>query len=161
VTEEAVALSPCHLVTLSSSGWQEPRAVPLLRDLLESAAENRRLREQPLHDHLEQEIDALHRALEEQVHGEAQRLQSGKLAALAAGPGNATTTPPAFCPGKANYLPGQESAWSREAAQAPPPRPRGAMGAQTRRTHAIPRALMQSAKPPPPCPGWVDLPAML
>src|SRR5581483_9648188 len=55
--------------------WQDPQEVPLLRDLLELAAENRRLREQPLHDHLEQEIDTLQRALEEQVHGEARRLQ--------------------------------------------------------------------------------------
>src|SRR5581483_7780540 len=60
-------------------GWQDPHDVPLLRDLLELAAENRRLREQPLHDHLEREIDALQRALEEQVHGETRRLQTGKL----------------------------------------------------------------------------------
>jgi signal transduction histidine kinase len=144
--------------------WQEPREVPLLRDLLESAAENRRLREQPLHDHLEQEIDALHRALEEQVHGEAQRLQSGKLAALAefaAGAGHEINNPLAVISGQAQYLLSHESDWFREDAEDSPRKALEAIVAQTRRIHGILRDLMQFAKPAPPCPGWVDLPAML
>ncbi|HEY7153776.1 MAG TPA: HAMP domain-containing sensor histidine kinase, partial [Gemmataceae bacterium] len=144
--------------------WQEPREVPLLRDLLEAAAENRRLREQPLHDHLEQEIDALHRALEEQVHGETQRLQSGKLTALAefaAGAGHEINNPLAVISGQAQYLLGHESDWFREEAEDAPRKALEAIVAQTRRIHGILRDLMQFAKPAPPCPGWVDLPALL
>jgi signal transduction histidine kinase len=144
--------------------WQEPREVPLLRDLLESAAENRYLREQPLHDHLEQEIDALHRALDEQVHGEAQRLQSGKLAALAefaAGAGHEINNPLAVISGQAQYLLSHESDWFREDTEDAPRKALEAIIAQTRRIHGILRDLMQFAKPAPPCPGWVDLPAML
>jgi signal transduction histidine kinase len=144
--------------------WREPREVPLLRDLLEAAAENRRLREQPLHDHLEQEIDALHRALEEQVHGETQRLQSGKLTALAefaAGAGHEINNPLAVISGQAQYLLGHESDWFREEAEDAPRKALEAIVAQTRRIHGILRDLMQFAKPAPPCPGWVDLPALL
>lgn len=144
--------------------WQDPRAVPLLRDLLESAAENRRLREQPLHDHLEQEIDALHRALEERVHGEAQRLQAGKLAALAefsAGAGHEINNPLAVISGQAQYLLSHESDWFREEAEDAPRKTLEAIVTQTRRIHGILRELMQFARPAPPCPGWVDLPTLL
>lgn len=148
----------------SCTTWQEPSEVPLLRDLLEAAAENRRLREQPLHDHLEQEIDALHRALEEQVHGEAQRLQSGKLAALAefsAGAGHEINNPLAVISGQAQYLLSHESDWFHEECEDAPRKALEAIVAQTRRIHGILRDLMQFAKPAPPCPGWVDLPSLL
>jgi len=144
--------------------WQEPRDVPLLRDLLESAAENRRLREQPLHEHLEQEIDALHRALEDQVHGESQRLQSGKLAALAefaAGAGHEINNPLAVISGQAQYLLGHESDWFRDETEGAPRKALEAIVAQTRRVHGILRDLMQFARPAPASPGWVDLPTML
>jgi two-component system NtrC family sensor kinase len=144
--------------------WQEPREVPLLRDLLESAAENRRLREQPLHDHLEREIDALHRALEEQVHGEGQRLQAGKLAALAefaAGAGHEINNPLAVISGQAQYLLSHERDWFREESEDAPRKAIESIVTQTRRIHGILRDLMQFAKPAPPCPGWVDLPALL
>jgi two-component system, NtrC family, sensor kinase len=144
--------------------WQEPRHVPLLRELLELAAENRRLREQPLHDHLEQEIDALHRALDGQVHGEAQRLQSGKLVALAefsAGAGHEINNPLAVISGQAQYLRSHESDWFHAEAEEAPRKALEAIVAQTRRVHGILRDLMQFAKPAPPCPGWVDLPALL
>jgi signal transduction histidine kinase len=150
--------------TPTVSVWQEPREVPLLRDLLESAAENRRLREQPLHDHLEREIDALHRALEEQVHGEGQRLQSGKLAALAefaAGAGHEINNPLAVISGQAQYLLSHESDWFVEDAEDAPRKAIESIVTQTRRVHGILRDLMQFAKPAPPCPGWVDLPALL
>jgi signal transduction histidine kinase len=150
--------APCFQV------WQEPRDVPLLRDLLESAAENRRLREQPLHEHLQHEIDALHRALEEQVHGEAQRLQTGKLAALAefaAGAGHEINNPLAVISGQAQYLLSHETDWFREDAEGAPRKALEAIVAQTRRVHGILRDLMQFAKPAPPCPGWVDLPTLL
>jgi signal transduction histidine kinase len=144
--------------------WQHPREVPLLRDLLESAAENRRLRERPLHEHLEHEIDALHRALEEQVHGEAQRLQAGKLVALAefsAGAGHEINNPLAVISGQAQYLLSHESDWFTEDAEDAPRKALEAIVTQTRRIHGILRDLMQFAKPAPPCPGWVDLPALL
>jgi signal transduction histidine kinase len=136
----------------------------LLRDLLELAAENRRLREQPLHDHLEREIDALQRALEEQVHGEARRLQTGKLTALAefaAGAGHEINNPLAVISGQAQYLLSHERDWFREDAANAPREALEAIVAQTRRIHSILRELMQFAKPAPPCPGWLDLPALL
>jgi two-component system NtrC family sensor kinase len=141
-----------------------PRDVPLLRDLLGAAAENRCLREQPLHAHLEQEIDALHRALEEQVHGEAQRLQCGKLSALAefaAGAGHEINNPLAVISGQAQYLLSHESDWFHECAEDAPRKALEAIVAQTRRIHGILRDLMQFAKPAPPSPGWLDLPALL
>jgi two-component system NtrC family sensor kinase len=144
--------------------WQDPHEVPLLRDLLELAAENRRLREQPLHDHLEHEIDALQRALEEQVHGEARRLQSGKLVALAefaTGAGHEINNPLAVISGQAQYLLSHQRDWFREEAEDAPRQALEAIVAQTRRIHGILRELMQFAKPAPPCPGWVDLPALL
>jgi two-component system NtrC family sensor kinase len=144
--------------------WQDPHEVPLLRDLLELAAENRRLREQPLHDHLEREIDALQRALEEQVHGEARRLQTGKLTALAefaAGAGHEINNPLAVISGQAQYLLSHERDWFREDAANASRQALEAIVAQTRRIHGILRELMQFAKPAPPCPGWLDLPALL
>ncbi len=143
---------------------EQPHEVPLLRDLLESAVENRRLREQPLHDHLEREIDALHRALEEQVHGEARRLQAGKLGALAefaAGAGHEINNPLAVISGQAQYLLSHESDWFHENAEDAPRQALEAIVAQTRRIHGILRELMQFAKPAPACPGWVDLPTLL
>jgi signal transduction histidine kinase len=149
---------------VSPSEWQEPSEVPLLRDLLKSAAENRRLREQPLHDHLEWEIDALHRALDEQVHGEARRLQAGKLAALAefsAGAGHEINNPLAVISGQAQYLLSHERDWFHDEAADAPRQALEAIVAQTRRIHGILRELMQFAKPAPACPGWVDLPVLL
>lgn len=148
----------------STPQWQDPCAVPLLRDLLESAVENRRLREQPLHDHLEREIDALHRALEDQVHGEALRLQTGKLAALAefaAGAGHEINNPLAVISGQAQYLLNHEGDWFHEDAADAPRQALDAIVAQTRRIHNILRELMQFAKPAPSCPGWLDLPALV
>jgi two-component system NtrC family sensor kinase len=144
--------------------WKDPHEVPLLRDLLELAAQNRRLREQPLHDHLEREIDALQRALEEQVHGEARRLQTGKLTALAefaAGAGHEINNPLAVISGQAQYLLSHERDWFREDAESAPRQALEAIVAQTRRIHGLLRELMQFAKPAPPCPGWLDLPALL
>src|SRR5207248_2389982 len=63
--------------------WQPPNAVPLLRDLLELAADARRATESPLVESLERETDDLHRALQEQQATEETRLRSLKLAALA------------------------------------------------------------------------------
>jgi signal transduction histidine kinase len=144
--------------------WQAPRDVPLLRDVLELAAENRRLRQQPLHEHLEQEIDALHRALDEQVQGESQRLQTGKLAALAefaAGAGHEINNPLAVISGQAQYLLGHESDWFSAAAEDAPRKALDAIVTQTRRIHSILRDLMQFARPAPPSPGWLDLPVLL
>jgi len=160
----ATPLAGSVLNEVSSSEWQPPCEAPLLRDLLESAAENRRLRDQPLHEHLEQEIDALHRALEEQVQGEAQRLQAGKLAALAefsAGAGHEINNPLAVISGQAQYLLSHESDWFHEEAGDAPRKALEAIVTQTRRIHGILRELMQFARPAPPCPGWVDLPALL
>ena len=150
--------------SLAPIEWQGPWELPLLRDLLELAAENRRLREKPIHDHLEREIDSLHRALEEQVHGETLRLQTGKLAALAefaAGAGHEINNPLAVISGQAQYLLNHEGDWFRDDAENAPRQSLEAIVAQTRRIHHILRELMQFAKPAPPCPGWLDLPALL
>ena len=161
---EALEIDPGRAEAPAVQVWQEPREVPLLRDLLELAAENRRLREQPLHDHLEQEIDALNRALEEQVHGESQRLQGGKLAALAefaAGAGHEINNPLAVISGQAQYLLGHEADWFNESAEDAPRKALEAIVTQTRRIHGILRDLMQFARPASPCLGWLDLPALL
>lgn len=86
---------------------EAPATQPLLRDLLALAAENRRLRGQQTMRQLETELDDLQHALELQCAGEAERLQTRKLAALAefaAGAGHEINNPLAVISGQAQYL---------------------------------------------------------
>jgi signal transduction histidine kinase len=144
--------------------WHDPRTVPLLRDLLRIAAENRQLRQQPLHAGLEQEVDDLHHALDERIRTEAQRLQEGRLQALAefaAGAGHEINNPLAVISGQAQYLLGHAAEWCDTEAQEPTTRALEAIIAQTRRIHGLLRDVMLFARPTPPCHGWFDLPTLL
>ncbi len=144
--------------------WEDPHGVPLLRDLLAVAAENRRLRGRPMQVRVEQEVDALHRALEEQVQSEARRLQEGRLQALAefaGGAGHEVNNPLAVISGQAQYLLGHAGDWFDPEVEAEATRALKAIIAQTRRIHALLRDLMLFARPSPPCWGWFDLPTLL
>jgi signal transduction histidine kinase len=87
--------------------WTAPESVPLLRDLIALAAQNRRLVDAPVLSRLESDVDLLHRALESHRTGEAERLQAMKLnalAELAAGAGHEINNPLAVISGQAQYL---------------------------------------------------------
>ncbi len=97
-----------------SKVWESPYRSPLLRDLLATAAENRRLREAAHGVRLETEVDRLHEALEEQASGEDGRLKAGKLGALAefaAGAGHEINNPLAVISGQAQYLLAHAADW--------------------------------------------------
>jgi signal transduction histidine kinase len=144
--------------------WQDPREVPLLRDLMAAGAENRRLRNATLLHALERQVDDLHRALEERRRGEARRLREGKLEALAefaAGAGHEINNPLAVISGQAQYLLGHADEWFHPSAEAESRKALQAVIAQTRRIHGILRDLMLFARPAPPCLGPVDLPTLL
>jgi signal transduction histidine kinase len=142
----------------------DPFGQPLLRDLLVVAAENRRLRDEPLHRRLEQEADDLHRVLEAQVRAEGHRLRDGKLLALAefaAGAGHEINNPLAVISGQAQYLLGHQADWFPGDVGGEAGKTLKAIIAQTRRIHGLLRDLMQFARPLPPRPTWTDLPTLL
>ncbi len=87
--------------------WAPPEGLPLLPDLIRLAAENRRVRDWPSLEAVQQDVDALQRALEGRCAGEAERLQRLKLSALAelaAGAGHEINNPLAVISGQAQYL---------------------------------------------------------
>src|SRR5207248_2417965 len=97
----------------------DPRGRPLLRELLEVAADNRRLRRAGPEDDLRTEADELYAALEEQLAGEAERLRTAKLTALAefaAGAGHEINNPLAVISGQAQYLLGHAAWFTGESA---------------------------------------------
>jgi two-component system NtrC family sensor kinase len=161
-----------NLATWSSDGpdapggppREDPKSQPLLRDLLATAAENRRFQATPRHDRLEDEADVLHRALEVTERSQAARLQAEKLTALAefaAGAGHEINNPLAVILGQAQYLLGHEAEWF---APDPEGEARNALQkiiGQTRRIHGLLRDLMQFARPAPPSPAWHDLPELM
>ena len=137
--------------------WQDPHGQPLLPDLLAVAAENRRLRATPAQLRLEQEADDLHYALEEQVRGMAERLQAGKLEALAefaAGAGHEINNPLAVISGQAQYLLATEQEPARRKALQ-------TIISQSQRIHQTLTQLMQFARPPVPHKQRVDLGGLL
>jgi signal transduction histidine kinase len=142
---------------------EDPKSQPLLRDLLQVAAENRRIHATPRHDRLQDEADSLHLAIEEMLRGREHRLQEEKLTALAefaAGAGHEINNPLAVILGQAQYLLGHEAEWF---APDPEGEARAALQkivAQTRRIHSLLRDLMQFARPVPPSPAWHDLAAL-
>jgi signal transduction histidine kinase len=144
--------------------WEDPRRVPLLRDLLAVAAENRRLRDGRLHRRLEDEADDLSRALEEMVRDEQRRIQVARLEALAefaAGAGHEINNPLAVISGQAQYLLGHAADWFDPEVEPEATRALKAVIAQTRRIHGILRDLMLFARPGPASRGWFDLPTLL
>jgi signal transduction histidine kinase len=159
--------------------WEDPRRVPLLRDLLRAAAEYRRLRGAALHEELEREADQLQGILEERIRKEADRLQACKLGALAefaAGAGHEINNPLSVISGQAQYLlnhlqkseegngQGDEAEPSVSALRLPPSVLQKALQTivvQTRRIHELLREVMQFARPAPPRLEWVDLSALV
>lgn len=143
---------------------ENPQAQPLLRDLLTAAVENRRLRSSPRQDRLEDEADALHRALAEEVRSQASRLQEEKLTALAefaAGAGHEINNPLAVILGQAQYLLSHEAEWFVHDPEGGARNALQKIIGQTRRIHGLLRDLMLFARPAPPSPAWHDLPALL
>jgi signal transduction histidine kinase len=159
--------------------WEDPRRVPLLRDLLRAEAESRRLRNVALHQSVEQDADQLHRALEDQVRGEAERLRACKLAALAefaAGAGHEINNPLSVISGQAQYLlnhlqkaeegngNSEENEASSSAFRLPPSALQKSLQTivvQARRIHDLLREVMQFARPAPPRLESVDLSALV
>jgi two-component system, NtrC family, sensor kinase len=124
-----------------------------LVDLLELAAENRRLRAARGGERLEEELDILHRALEEQRGREDERLKTQKLRALAefaAGAGHEINNPLAVISGQAQYLLAHEAEPARRKSLE-------TIIGQTQRIHQLLRDVMQFARPPAPNLQPVDL----
>lgn len=161
-------------------GWTPPHNLPLLYDLLETAAENRRLRDEPILDQLALESDRLHEALVDQQAAEIQKLQAQKLSALAefaAGAGHEINNPLAVISGQAQYLlkrlqladgrwPIADPAAGDNSAQA------GNLQAeigdsletiigQAQRIHQTLNELMQFARPPRPRKELIDVAEMI
>jgi signal transduction histidine kinase len=137
--------------------WEPAAQQPLLAELLRIAADNRRLAEAPVLEHLEKSVDELHRALEEQQASEEARLRGQKLSALAefaAGAGHEINNPLAVISGQAQYLLGHETE---------PPRQRALQTIvnQAQRIHTILNELMQFARPPTPVPQVLEASAVM
>ncbi len=147
-----------------SSEARDPYRQSLLPDLLAVAAENARLRAAPRRERLEEEIDHLQQALQDQARSEAERLQTAKLEALAefaAGAGHEINNPLAVISSQAQYLLGHEAAWFAEHAQPEVRKALQVIIGQTLRVHGLLREVMQFARPPAPNPNTVELPALL
>jgi signal transduction histidine kinase len=127
--------------------WQAPAAMPLLRDVLTLAAENRRLRQSAVIGKLERHIDCLQNTVETQHATFGQRLEECKLSAMAefaAGAGHEINNPLAVISGQAQYL-----IRSMEE-DLPPERRRESLQKvihQVQRIHDLLRQLMQFARP--------------
>ncbi len=161
---ELAGADPTALDTAVLANWEAPDREPLLPDLLRVAADNRRLRAVPLQQRLDEDLDELHVLLQEQIHGEAERLQACKLAALAefaAGAGHEINNPLAVISGQAQYLLGHQREWFTEEGGPPMAVALHKIIAQTRRVHTILRDLMQFARPGTPSQRWFDLPTLL
>ncbi len=144
--------------------WQDARRVPLLRDLLTVAAENRRLREGSLRRRTEAEADRMHDALERQSAVAAESLRASKLSALAefaAGAGHEINNPLAVISGQAQYVLGHAAQWFTVEASDGPRKSLQTIIAQTKRIHSLLRDLMQFARPSAPRPAWFDLTELL
>jgi signal transduction histidine kinase len=150
----ALGLPDAELARLAAAAAESPvecqpgvtgdLPLPLLRDLLRLAAENRRLRDAPALRDLEAAVDELHRALEEARAGEAERLRAQKLSALAefaAGAGHEINNPLAVISGQAQYLLQHEEEESRRRALQ-------TIIGQSQRIHHTLRDLMLFARPP-------------
>jgi signal transduction histidine kinase len=143
--------------------WEAPQANPLLCDLLALAADNRRLSNPVTRERWDRDADILHSALREQIAGEARRLQTQKLSALAefaAGAGHEINNPLAVISGQAQYLlshfrlgdrkPIADGAAVNDSASPSVwEKALQTIIAQTQRIHQVLTDLMQFARPPP------------
>ena len=137
---------------VSATTCTRPRDLPLLRDLLVLAAENRRLHNTPVLEGVEKDIDHLHTALEGQRASEGTRLHEQKLRALAelaAGAGHEINNPLAVISGQAQYLLNHELDPARK-------QPLQTIIGQAQRIHHILSDMMQFARPPKPQKQVVD-----
>lgn len=137
--------------------WTDPASLPLLRDLLEIAEENRRLADAPVLEKLEADFDELHQSLARQRASEAARLQVQKLCTLAefaAGAGHEINNPLAVISGQAQYLLGREEAPATQHALQK-------IVGQTQRIHDILNGLMQFARPSKPQKRLLDVGALV
>jgi signal transduction histidine kinase len=147
-----------------AAAWESPYGQPLLREMLAVAIDNRRLRQAGTVARLEREVDELHAALRDQVHGESARLRSAKLLALAefaAGAGHEINNPLAVISGQAQYLLSHEADFFLADGEGAPRKALQTIIGQTKRIHGILRDLMQFARPAPPRPAWIDLPTLM
>jgi two-component system NtrC family sensor kinase len=143
--------------TVLPSAQFDGSALPLLREFLYVAAENRRLADAPVLERLERDVDLLHRALETQRADEAGRLQAmnlGTMAEFAAGAGHEINNPLAVISGQAQYLLAHEPEPSRQRALQ-------TIIGQTQRIHDILTELMQFARPGRPQKRPVELGSLL
>ncbi len=134
-----------------------PIHLPLLRDLLLVAAENRQLGDAPVIEGLERDLDQLHRAFQEQATAEEHRLHARKLESLAefsAGAGHEINNPLAVISGQAQYLLHHEADAAKQKALQ-------TIVGQTQRIHQLLNEMMQFARPAPPVIELVDLPALM
>jgi signal transduction histidine kinase len=150
-----VGLTSTALCQLNHADAESP---PLgLTEFLSNEAARRRLQAQSATQRLEQELDLLHRTLEQQRAREADRLRTQKLTALAefaGGAGHEINNPLAVISGQAQYLLGYETdAQRRKSLET--------IVGQTQRIHSLLRDLMQFARPPAPVERSTDLVALI
>jgi signal transduction histidine kinase len=137
--------------------WKAPADVPLLRDFLIVAADNRRHVRSPVVASLESDLDHVHGALQERQASEEKRLRDLKLSALAefaAGASHEINNPLAVISGQAQYLLSHETEPARQ-------RSLQTIVNQAQRIHVILSALMQFARPSRPHKQLVDLPPLM
>jgi signal transduction histidine kinase len=154
---EAASAAPAAGSPTENYLWQPPQSVPLLRDLLQVAAEKRRLQQAPARTPLEEDLDRLHAALCEQKATETKRLRELKLMALAelaAGAGHEINNPLAVISGQAQYLLSHDSEPTRQ-------RSLQTIVGQTQRIHQVLSDLMQFARPARPQKQLVHVPTMV
>jgi signal transduction histidine kinase len=147
----------------TAATWESPYSQPLLREMLAVAIDHRRMRQAAMLARLEREVDELHAALRDQVHGETARLRSAKLLALAefaAGAGHEINNPLAVISGQAQYLLSHEADFFVPSEEGAPRKALQTIIGQTKRIHGILRDLMQFARPAPAHPAWFDLPTL-
>lgn len=138
----------------AASDVPPPSVTPLsLTEFLTLECETRQLRARGMVGLLEEELDALHSALEQQRGREEERLREGKLKALAefaGGAGHEINNPLAVISCQAELLlRGTEAPESRASLEK--------IIAQTRRIHTLLRDLMQFARPAAPVRRRLDL----
>ena len=138
------------------SNCVSPPQIPLLGEILRLAVENQELREAPILEQLESERDQFQHCLERQQAGEAERLRTRKLMALAefaAGAAHEINNPLAVISGQAQYLMGHDSDPDRQRALQ-------TIINQTQRIHQVLCDLLQFARPSRPQRQLVDVRAL-
>jgi two-component system, NtrC family, sensor kinase len=146
-----------HARIAPPADWKSPGSAALLPNLLQLAADNRKLTAAPAHQRLHAEVDALHEATRRLHAGEEKRLQERKLCALAelaAGAGHEINNPLAVISGQAQYLLVSEQETARKKALQ-------TIIGQTQRIHQTLTQLMQFARPPAPHQQRLDLGGLL